>query len=190
MPIFYKGAGIGTWWHDNDARRTGFQPWTPAPESDAFTVHRIMHHVARATTTSPFISLTRSYEVARSYALVGRQPPPLADDGLVYEIEIDDASAVRLLDPVKLVAAELPEPYQTAYQHDGAPEFLLGVVAPKHFRRFLRQSYGQPPGGLGTERPPGLSIQVETLVRALRDAEILVYGSIPASCVKARIPIR
>ena len=34
-----------------------------------------------------------------------------------------------------------------------------------------------------TSRPPNLSLQLETLVRALRDAEILAYGIIPATCV-------
>ena len=35
----------------------------------------------------------------------------------------------------------------------------------------------------GTPRPPNLSLELETFVRSLRDAEILAYGTIPATCV-------
>lgn len=34
-----------------------------------------------------------------------------------------------------------------------------------------------------TPRSPNLSLELETFVRALRDAEILAYGTIPAACV-------
>ena len=34
-----------------------------------------------------------------------------------------------------------------------------------------------------TSRPPNLFLELETFVRALRDAEILVCGTIPATCV-------
>ena len=36
----------------------------------------------------------------------------------------------------------------------------------------------------GTPRSPNLTMELETLVRALRDAEILAHGIIPATCVK------
>ena len=47
----------------------------------------------------------------------------------------------------------------------------------------------QPPVSEGTPRPPNLTIELETLVRALRDAEILAHGNIPATCVKNRLEV-
>lgn len=190
MPIFYKGAPVGTHWHDRDASRTGFRSRRSAGKADRLNTQRLMEHIARGTTTSPFISLTRSYEVALTYAQIWQRPPEVGEAGVVYEVEIRENDLVDLLDPVKEVAAELPDPFQVAYQHDGPPDFLLGVVAPTRFSEYWDQDYAQPPGNHGTRRPPTLSIQLETLVRALRDAEILAVGYIPGSCVTRRWPIR
>ncbi|MDG4603388.1 MAG: hypothetical protein P9C48_09030 [Defluviicoccus sp.] len=41
----------------------------------------------------------------------------------------------------------------------------------------------------GTPRAPNLSPELETLVRALRDAEILAVGNVPASCVRSRYEV-
>ena len=49
---------------------------------------------------------------------------------------------------------------------------------------FLTQHAMQPPSSEGTPRSPNLTIELETLVRVLRDAEILAHGIIPATCVK------
>ena len=94
-------------------------------------------------------------------------------------------SGLKLLDPVKEVAQTLPSPptIGPTYQHDGAPEFLLGVVDPRNMSHFLVQHSPQPPSSEGTPRSPNLSLELETFVRALRDAEILAYGAIPAICV-------
>ncbi len=51
MPIFYRGAGVGTYWHQHDARLTGFMPKSPTVVS---SVDRIMQHVARGTISSPY----------------------------------------------------------------------------------------------------------------------------------------
>ena len=48
----------------------------------------------------------------------------------------------------------------------------------------LTQRAMQPPTSGGTPRPPHLTIELETLVQALRDSEILALGIIPATCVK------
>ena len=47
----------------------------------------------------------------------------------------------------------------------------------------------QPPRGGGTVRSANLMPQLEALVRALRDSEILAVGNIPASCVIFRHPV-
>jgi hypothetical protein len=46
-----------------------------------------------------------------------------------------------------------------------------------------------PPGMAGASRSPNLSIELETMVRALRDAEVLVVGNLPSACVTYRHPI-
>ncbi len=187
MPIFYRGAGIGTYWHTNDARLNGFTPQSPGTMG---SLSRLMNHIARGTTNSPFVSMTRSYGVALSYALLaGRTYPTPTNPAYVYEIEINDPlpAGLQLFDPAKEVAASVPTPLGLSYYHDGAPEFLLGVVSPTRMRRFLTAPYPQPPPRGGTSRPPNLTIELETLVRALRDAEILAIGTIPAACIRNRL---
>ena len=190
IPIFWRGAGVETYWHQHDARLTGFAPQAPgmAPGVDS-----LMQHVARATVNSPFISLTRSYGVARDYALHGGRAQPTEDmPGYVYEIEINipPPGGLQLLDPVKEVAADAPPPLNpVSYQHDGDQDFLLGLVSLLQMGQSLRTVYPQPPPAGGTARTPNLTIQLETLVRALRDAEVLAAGNIPSTCVRSRTPV-
>jgi len=81
----------------------------------------------------------------------------------------------------------VPEPLDSiSYQHDGLPNFLLGVINHMEMRQFLMTPCLQPPPGGGTPRRPNLTIQLETLVRALRDAEILAVGNIPAAYIRNR----
>lgn len=193
MPLFYRGAGPGTYWHVNDARLTGF---TAQAAGMARGINPLRLHIARGTVSSPFISLTRSYGIAWHYAVYSGKTVAVAtaaNPGYVYEVEINDPAplGVVLLDPIKEVADELPKPLEPtpSYQHDGGPDFLLGVVNPANMPAFLTAPYPQPPPGGGVVRPPNLSIDVETLVRALRDAEILAIGSIPAHCIRRRIDV-
>lgn len=186
MAIFYRGAGIDTYWHLNDPTGSGFIARAPgvAPTPD-----RMMQHISRGTQNSPFISITLSYAVARNYALSSSLDiPTRSNPAYVYEIEFQEPFplGLTLLDPVKSVAQGLPYPSGSGppYQHDGSPEFLLGVADPINMAHFLEQHSPQPPSSEGTPRPPNLSLELETLVRALRDAEILVHGIIPPTCVQ------
>lgn len=177
MPIFYKGAGPGTYWDLNNAQIKGLVAHSPAILASP---HRLVQHIARGT-TGPYISLTRSYEVAWDYAVYcGRSRPVAtpASPGFVYEVELDDPlpTGLVLLDPV-------------SYQHDGSPQFLLGVLQPALMRKYLRLNYRQPPPATGTPRTPNLTPELETFVRALRDAEIVAIGAIPAACVRNRFPV-
>lgn len=186
MAIFYRGAGIGTYWYHNDPVRQGFIARAPGMEP---TTSRLMLHIARNTVNSPFISMTRSYGVAWHYAMSSstRIPTP-SDPAYVHEIEIQEPlpPGLHLLDPVKEVANMLPDPTSPGppYQHDGLPDFLIGIVDPGNMGHFLRQSSLQLPRSEGTQRSPNLTIELETLVRALRDSEILAHGAIPATCVR------
>jgi hypothetical protein len=191
MAIFYRGAGINTYWYLNDPIEQGFVARAPRMTP---TTTRQMLHIARSTVNSPFVSLTRSYAVAWHYAMVSSERVPTAEDpAYVHEIEIQEPlpPGLHLLDPIKEVAQMLPSPTSSVppYQHDGLPDFLLGVVDPGRMENFLTQYAKQPPSSEGTPRPPNLTIELETLVRALRDAEILAHGIIPATCVKNRFEV-
>ncbi len=187
MPIFYRGAGVGTYWHGMDARTTGFTARHPGmtPTGD-----RLMEHIARATTASPYISLTRSYAVAWDYAIsLGSRRATARTPGYVYEVEIEDRPPLGLtiVDPAKEVASQLPAPLASvSYQYNGLPSFLHGVVDPVTMGKFLLDPGPQVPGSVGPFTAPNLTIHLKALVRALKDAEILAVGSIPASCVRFR----
>ena len=185
MPIFYRGSGIDTYWYLNNPVEIGFIARAPNVEP---TTARLMQHISRGTSNSPFISLTLSYAVARDYAILSSpEIPTPSKPAYVYEVEFQEPlpSGLKVLDPVKEVAQTLPSPSTIgpAYQHDGSPEFLLGIVDPRNMGHFLVRHSPQPPLSEGTLRTPNLTLELETFVRALRDAEILAYGTIPATCV-------
>jgi len=190
MPIFYRGAAVGTWWHKRDARKFGFTPNNPGIEA---TSDRLMNHIARGTVSSPYVSLTRSYSVAWSYATFASRGglPTARRPAYVYEIEINNPCprGLELIDPVKELGKMLPDPLETnSYQHDGLPSFLLGVVDSSMVHHLHAPILHPPPGG-GTSRPALLSLQLETLIRAMRDAEILALGTIPTSCIRTRYKV-
>ena len=188
MPIFYRGAGLGTYWHpaNNDARLLGFTPHRPGMTRSH---SRLMQHIAEATTSSPFVSLTRSWGIALSYARSGRAQATEAEPAYIYEIELDDPLPVGvvLLDPVREVVNSVPAPTGMPYQHDGSPDFLLGIVDPVGQQHFLDQVRPHPAGAVS--RPANLSLELTTIVRASRDAEIIVVGAIPADRVTGCVPV-
>ena len=196
MVMFYKGAGIGTHWHVHDSRRVGFTARSPEA---APTIEALVDHIATGTVNSPYISLTRSYAVAWNYAVRGALDIRTLDKrGYVYEVEIDIPlpSGLKPLDPVKEVAMSLPNPIDVDseggypfYQHNGLPTFLLGVVSPESMSHFQVGRQPQPPGP-GLPCPPNLTPQLEALVNALRDAEILFHRYIPPSCIKNRFEVK
>jgi hypothetical protein len=151
-----------------------------------------MHHVARGSIVSPYISCSRSFGVARAYGIVGPKGFASAGrPGYVYEIEVSDDRICRTLDPVKEVAEHLRMPWEDPpYQHDGTQRFLLGVVDRVTMLNCLQETCIFPPGSEGgTPRTPNLSQEVECLVRALRDAEVLVLGNVPASIVRNKYEV-
>lgn len=196
MATFYKGAGVGTHWHINDSREVGFEAWSPTTKP---TIEALIVHIATSTVNSPYISLTRSYAVAWDYAVRGGTDIRTLDRrGCVYEIEVDIPlpSGLKLFDPVKEVAMGLPTPIDVDsegeypfYQHNGLPTFLLGVVSPGDMSHFRIGRQPQPPGP-GLPCPPNLTPELEALVNALRDAEILFHRHIPPSCVKNRFEVQ
>ena len=190
MPIFYRGAALGTYWHKNDARLTGFTSHYPGA---GCTLSRVMQHIVRGTTASPYVSLTRSYGIALGYALAGCAPPTPSNPAFVYEIEIDelDGLGTRLLDPLTEVVKGLGSPYDSRpYQHDGEASFLLGIADPVDHHDDLNQPVRYAPPGQGTMRSPLLGIELECMVLSLRDAEVLAVGAVAKAQVHRRICIR
>jgi hypothetical protein len=183
---FYRGVGVGTYHHGFDLRITGIAPRSPGA---SYTPTSVMHHIARGTTTSPCVSLTRSYGVAEDYARnASRAVPTAARPAHVYEIEIPDPPPIPVVDPVFVVASQNQNPLTAhSYHHDGNQAFLLGVVNPAVG---TPASVRWPPGAAGgTPRSPNLSIDLETMVFALRDSEVLLVGNLPRTCVINRFDI-
>lgn len=183
MALFYRGAGIGTFWHERDPRLEGFTAHMPGADASP---NRLMDHITNLTTKSPFVSLTRSYGVAEGYALLSRLKPSKTQPAYVWEIELTAPlpPSVKLIDPVQWIATHLPAPEQhLSYHHDGSGDVLLGLVDPTQ-QDLLFQPIPLPRGSGGTKKAPNLSLELRTLVRVLRDAEVLAVGAIPASCVR------
>jgi hypothetical protein len=152
-----------------------------------------MQHIVHGTTYSPYVSLTRSYGVAEAYArAAGLIAPTARKPGYIYVIELTCPLPVglTLLDPIFEVASRaVPPESGHVYQHDGTQDFLLGVVDPSGHGAYMSANRPVPPGSVATAQPAHLSIELETLVRALRDAEILAIGAIPGSNVTNRFDV-
>lgn len=177
MPRLYKVVGLGTFLHAIDLALHGISSRMPTAPAN---VDAVMPHVARGTTTSPFISLTRSYGVAQDYDRnAGRIFPTRATPAYVYAIDIPDPppTGMAVIDPVIEVARHLNPLASPSYHHDGDMNFLLGVVDPNGMAAFLNNPVLSPAGSTPTPRPANLTIELETIVRALRDAEVLVLVS-------------
>jgi hypothetical protein len=185
---FYKGVGVGTHHHGADLRVTGLSPRNPG---SPYNPTSVMHHIARGTTTSPLISLTKSYGVAEDYARnASRTLPTAANPARVYEVEISDPPplGVLVIDPICVIASQNQNPLAShSYHHDGNQDFLVGVVNPAMVRpttvRFPRGMTG------GISRAPNLSLDLETMVYVLRDAEVLLVGNLPQTCVINRYDV-
>jgi len=187
--VFYRGAGVGTYWHQHDGRLTGFTAHNPTGGRD---LAALIGHIRAGTTFSAFISLTRSYGVAFDYAMAGRKRATKTKPAYVYEIKISNPlpAGLVVIDPVNHIASEFSDPINNrSYQHDGDQNFLLGIINPTAMRVHLKRQCRQPEPAQGVRRPPNLSHELETLVRALRDAELLAVASIPSTCVTNRFEI-
>lgn len=186
MPRFYKGVGVGTYlhMHRNNVMRHGMQPTSPHKPYD---INALFDHIG-GHTSSPCMSLTRSFGVARDYAIDGRIRPASGLPGYVYAIDIDwpPPDPIKMvLDPVAAIAAEVNTPLApTSYHHNGDMTLLLGLVNELTMRRYLTRLAHEPPGSSATPAPARIDPALRAIVRALRDAEIIVLGHIPSSCIK------
>src|SRR5262249_1005746 len=113
--------------------------------------------------------------------------PTATNPGFVYEVEVTDKDRVDLIDPVREIADGAPGPLNALhYQHNGQPIVLLGGVS-SLLAGLLRVPIPTPPGAAATTAQTlNVSPHLAGIVAALRDAEILARGSIPAACVVKR----
>jgi hypothetical protein len=167
LPTFYKGAGPGTHWHTNNAQLTGF---TTAAVG-ATNRNTVVRHIVHYSHPSPLISLTSSFAVARSYALLG--PAGIAtraNPGIVYEIDFSlIVNPPRIVNPLRLIANTM-----AAYLHTGDPSLILNLAQ--------RHTYTTCHHAGGRMLLPTFQQELYALVYALRDAEVLATA-IPNVCV-------
>ena len=86
----YKGVRIGTFLYQsaNDPMTKGISARNSLA---AVSTGSIEMHIARGTTTSPFVSLSKSFGVARNYAIEGSLTRPSSSSpAYVYEIDVPD----------------------------------------------------------------------------------------------------
>jgi hypothetical protein len=191
MPVFYKGIGPGTYWSGTDLRLVGLAPRAPGLSQSN---NAIATHIADGLTDSScYISLTSSYSVARDYAMNGRVPPSPTQPGHVYVIELNhplSAPVVGVIDPVHQLVQAYGNPLiPGTYQHDGSQNLLLGIVDPANMGHHLSAHVSDPPGSARSRRPARRSKELEAVVMALRDAEILVVGTLPNVCFTRRYDV-
>ncbi len=188
MATFFRGAGIGTYWHDKDARVSGFSPHEAGMSR---STQAIIDHIKNGTTQSPYVSLTRSYSIAHSYAVSGgHRTPSKTDPAYIYQIEIpSDCTGFSVLDPIREILEPFKSPLDgSGYQHDGHSDFLIGVIDGSNIA-CLHKAIFAPPPKVVSSKAANLSPELEAIVCALRDAELLAVGSIPKNYITKRYEI-
>ncbi len=191
MTYVYKGVGVGTFLHGHDLRRTGIKPAKPTA---GFNLSAAMLHVSRGVSVSPCISVTRSYAVAEDYARNAAHTPPTRTlPSYVYVIDVPDPPPMGLsvYDPIEYVASHNKNPLMSpSYHHDGGAKLLLALVDPVAHAALLTSTPSRAPGLAGTAPSgPRVTQELETMANALRDAEVLVVGTIPKAWVAHRFDI-
>jgi hypothetical protein len=117
FPALFKGAAPGTYWHLNDARLSGFMAAATRPH----TTNAVLGHITHYSHPSPYLSLSFSFAVARSYALVGPAGPASATNpGYVYEIDLSIVPGCpRPLDTLLEIAKA-----GHAHEHNGGQDLM------------------------------------------------------------------
>ena len=185
--ILYKGAGPGSHWWSTNAQLSGF---TVAAAVQG--VARMVRHITAFSHPSPYLSFSASFAIAREYALAG--PAGQASQtqpGRVYEIDTTLVPGSMVLsDPVRdivgsnpaLTVARLPT------HHDGAQNLILGIASPILHGAVLTSPPARVPGN-ALQTGPAVQSELQAVVFALRDAEVLIGGNVPPNCITAVYPV-
>jgi hypothetical protein len=114
--------------------------------------------------------------------------PTARNPAFVYEIDIDPndprVDHYRLVDRVFEISKERCNKPLAApsYHHNGDKTFLLSIVDPARFATYGVGKAPVPKGSANNSSVHSTS-ELDALVCALRDAEILFVGAIPVQCV-------
>lgn len=181
MATLYKGAGPGTHWWTTDARTAGgfsCPPGRPASPS------AVASHITVGSHPSPYLSFTTSYAVAVEYARSGPGGAATSTSpGYVYVLDTSLAS-LSLIDPVHEIAVGHRLVGRWSTEHDGGPDLVLGIAAPSVHPSVLTGSPRRR--GASLPRPPSVTTELNALIFSLRDAEVLVSGTVPPGCLVGR----
>jgi hypothetical protein len=118
--------------------------------------------------------------------------PTPGNPAFVWEIEIGPPlpRKFKLIDPVQEVARKLGSPLASvSYQHDGAPEALVGLIDTDQ-AHLLSDPAPVPDGANPPPQAPNITKELRTLIFAIRDAEILVAGTILPRFIRNRLDVR
>ena len=121
--------------------------------------------------------------MALAFARIGRRLASENSRAVVYEFTFESDCGVSFVDPVLESARECSR--DPGYQHDGLQSTLMGLVDPAH-EHWLQFPVFRPPPGGAPRQGPHVSRQLTAMVRAIRDSEVLVEGSIPKECIRDR----
>jgi hypothetical protein len=118
--------------------------------------------------------------------------PSAANPGHIYEIDIPDPvpTGLNVIDPIFEIGTYNANPVAAhSYHHAGDQNFLLGIIDPVTFAHELAQIVKYPPSSGAIAHSPTPSLALQAIVRAARDAEILVCGTIPAKLFVNRFDV-
>lgn len=184
MATLYKGAGPGTHWWTTDARTAGgfFCPPGRPPSASA-----VASHITVGSHPSPYLSFTTSFAIALEYALSGPGGAATSTTpGYVYVLDTT-LSPLTLVDPVHEIAMGHQVAGRWSTEHDGGPDLVLGIAAPGLHPSALTGAPRRRGGSLS--RPPSVTTELNALIFSLRDAEVLISGTVPPSCLVGRDPV-
>lgn len=84
--VVYKGVGIGTYLHGQNLQSAGI---TAARPGQSNNLANLVRHIAQGSALSPFISFTKSWDVAEDYARNGGKfRPTSGNPAEVWEVHI------------------------------------------------------------------------------------------------------
>jgi len=175
LPILYKGAGPGTYWHTNDATQSGF-----TTQPGIANRNQIVNHITANSRPPIYLSFTTSFAVAKRYALYGTSRATQANPGFVYSVNLMNMPNFNAYDPVAEISAGM-----LIHGHTG-DQRLVVRIALDHKRATTLQVDGPN----GTKIVPSFSTELRGLTFALRDAEIVIGGNVLASAVIDKLSVQ
>ena len=162
MTMIYKGAAPNTYWHLNDPRNLG--GFTAGNLHLQRSANIAVTHITQSSRRSPFISFTYSFAVAVQYAIDGATKN---NQGVVYAIDTSGINSRLFYDPVK----ELASTFSTVHAHDGGQNLIIGI-SDQTQQNILFVPPERPPGAAAI--PPQVTNHLQAIVKAIRDAEVLL----------------